>query len=204
MIAYDSMPHLLGGVMAAIDFETTGLNPDWHEVVQIAIVPLDYKFDPLPGIRPFYRKIRPEHPERFEPEAMKTNRLAMDELKTASEKHEIIESLQRWWDALGLPLGRTIVPLAHNASFELMYLRKLLGDSHYHKLFHFHHRCSMQTAIQINDKCFRRGLKKRFDSVGLEYLAAEFKIHNPCAHDALNDALVGAQLYPRLLDVDIL
>lgn len=36
-------------IVAAIDIETTGLNPLYHDIIEIAILPLDGAFEPLGG-----------------------------------------------------------------------------------------------------------------------------------------------------------
>lgn len=199
------MKHMFNGHMAAsIDFETTGTDPDYHEIVQIAVVPLDELFQPLQGVRPFYQNIRPEHPERFDPQAKKTNRLSMEELAMSPPKERVIDQLHAWWDSLDLPLGRGLMPLAHNAYFELRFGAKLLGQSDYDRMFHFHSMCSMQQAIAINQKCFRRGQPRMFEKLSLINVAEKLDVSNPCPHDSLNDALVCAALYPKLLDIDVL
>ena len=41
---YSGLVHLNGNLMAAVDLETTGTQPGYHEIIQIAVVPLDSEF----------------------------------------------------------------------------------------------------------------------------------------------------------------
>lgn len=54
--------HLNGHIMAAVDVETTGLRPRYHDVIQVAVVPLNSDFKPLEGALPFYGEMQPRHP----------------------------------------------------------------------------------------------------------------------------------------------
>ena len=63
-IVYPGLVHLNGCLMAAVDLETTGTQPGHHEIIQIAVVPLDSDFRPLASVRPFYTRVKPKHPER--------------------------------------------------------------------------------------------------------------------------------------------
>jgi hypothetical protein len=51
---YPGLVHLNGHLLAAIDLETTGTRPGYHEIIQIACVPLDSDIKPLAGATPFY------------------------------------------------------------------------------------------------------------------------------------------------------
>ena len=50
--------------MCAVDIKTTGPDPDYHEIIQIAILPLDSELKPHRGTKPFYINIAPQFPER--------------------------------------------------------------------------------------------------------------------------------------------
>ena len=79
-IVYPGLVHLNGCLMAAVDLETTGTRPGYHEIIQIAVVPLDSDFRPLADVRPFYTLVKPEHPEREIEAAKHKHKIPMTEL----------------------------------------------------------------------------------------------------------------------------
>lgn len=202
---YSSMPHTNGNVIAAVDFETTGSIPGYHEPIQIAIVPLNSDLRPIPGIIPFYHEIQPLFPERADPMATRVHGLDLDRLvKEAAEPGVVEELLIEWWNRLELPFERRLIPLAQNWPFELSFFRAWLGTSLTDQLFSPLARDSMTYANSLNDKCFFRGQKVMFPYVKLEALCEHFGVVNTRPHDALADAIAEAEVYRCLLQVDIL
>lgn len=201
---YTGMPHLNGNILCAVDFETTGDVPGYHEPIQIAIVPLDENFEPIDGMIPFNRRIKPEFPGRADPMAMKSNGVDLDLLcATAMPSEKIEVLLVEWFNALDLPHNRRIMPLAHNWPFEKSFLYSWLGVRLTSEMFNAQARDGMSYAAGLKDKAFHRGEKVPFDSVSLPALCEFFKIENPNSHDALSDCLAEAKVYRKLLEFDV-
>lgn len=199
-IIYTGMTHLSGNLLAAIDFETTGRRPGYHEIIQIAIVPLDEHLQRRKDTPHFYINLRPEYPERCERGAAYVHGIDMDMLMLHSPSQERgVELLKEWWDSLDLPQNKVIVPLAHNWAFESSFLKGWLGPDLVDHMFHSHGRDSMQIALNINDRAFFLGEKIPFDRVSLPWLCKHFNIPHEHAHDALDDCLATAALYRVLL-----
>ncbi len=203
MRTYNGMVHLNGNLMAVVDFETTGKDPGYHEIIQIAVVPLDADLQPTKELRPFYHNIAPEHPERADHGAKLINRLNLDDLiLNAPSSQKVADLLIEWWDRLELPMTRNLVPLAHNWPFEAGFGRAWLGYDLFNQLFHGHARDSMEYALNLNDRAAFAGLPIPFKKVGLGPLCAQFKIDNETPHDALSDCLAEAKVYRALLHYD--
>jgi DNA polymerase III epsilon subunit-like protein len=186
--------------MAAVDLETTGTQPGYHEIIQIAIVPLDADFKPLDDVRPFYTLVKPEHPERESVGAKHKHKIPMEELMLqAPEQDRVKDWLVDWFEGLKLPFKRCLVPLAHNWAFESSFLKAWLGVEMTDQLFHSHARDSMLTAIAINDRAACQGEPIPFARVALSTLCTKLNIVNTNPHDALADCLAGAQVYYTLL-----
>ena len=77
---YHIAPHLNGHLLASVDIETTGRLPGHHEIIQIAVVPLDADYHPVARITPYYINIAPHHPERAEKKALSINGLNLAKL----------------------------------------------------------------------------------------------------------------------------
>jgi DNA polymerase III epsilon subunit-like protein len=124
---YPGLMNLNGNLLAAVDFETTGRRPGYHEIIQIAIVPLDSEIRPLP-MRPFYMNIKPKYPTRIERGAYHVHGLHIaDLLLNAPEQERVQDLLIEWVDRLELPFGKVLVPLVQNWAFESSFLKAWLG-----------------------------------------------------------------------------
>ena len=132
----------------AIDIETTGLEVGVHEIVQLAIVPLDDKLEPdaeRAHIAPF---IRPRHPERATRQAMETNGLVLSWLaKYGTARRFAAAAVKKYVRALHPGNTPRITPVGHNyAGFDAPFLREFLGARFYRKHFDYHVVDSMQAA----------------------------------------------------------
>jgi DNA polymerase III epsilon subunit-like protein len=196
----DSLPNLNGNILAAVDLETTGRLAGYHEIVQIAIVPIGLDLLPIEGITPFYHTMKPEYKERAEKEAMHVSGLSLEELEAgAPESWQVQDWLHDWFRDLDLPLSRSLVPLAHNWSHEKGFLTDWLGLEGISKFFFSHPRDTMITALFLNDYCAMNGELVPFSHVNLPYLCKVLGVEHENAHDALADCYACAEVYRRLL-----
>lgn len=197
---YPGMNHLAGHLLAAIDLETTGTQPGYHEIIQIAIVPLNEDIKPLSGVRPFYTQVKPQHPEHESEAAKQKHKIPMTELLLqAPESERVKDWLYDWFEGLRLPFKRCLVPLAHNWAFESSFLKAWLGVEMVDQMFHSHARDSMLYAIAINDRAVCAGERPPFLRVSLGSMCNKLNIVNSNPHDALADCLAGAEVYRNLL-----
>ena len=104
-------------IFAAIDLETTGLDPAHCEVLELAIVPLNEDFTVSSDIPEFTARIKAKHPEWIEQTAIDVNRLDPTEGKPLEE---VRADLALWAEENGIT---GIVPLAHNLAFDLSFLK---------------------------------------------------------------------------------
>ena len=199
---HNSLSHLNGNIMCAVDVETTGRMAGYHDIIQIAVQPLDSMLEPLEGVRPFYTNIAPEYPERAEHAAQAVHGLNLHTLKeTSLDQWKIADLFDEWFQNLKLPFRKSIVPLAHNWAFEAGFLKAWLGIECMNEFFHPHPRDSMLLAISLNDMAVMRGDKPIYPSVGLGQMCKQLGIDIIQAHDALSDALAEAKLYQALLRI---
>jgi DNA polymerase III epsilon subunit-like protein len=190
--------------MAAVDVETTGRMPGYHEIIQVGVQPLDSDFNPLKNVLPFNMNIAPEFIERAEKEATTVHGLNLEELqRTAMSKERVADLFGEWVQRLDLPFRKSMVPLAHNWAFEAGFLKAWLGMELFNEYFHPHPRDSMLFAISLNDRASYRGDVLIFPTVSLTALCKQFNIVNLNAHDALADAIAEAQLYRILMQLPI-
>lgn len=197
---YKTLISCHGHLMCTIDLETTGDDPDYHEIIQIAVVPLNSDFEPYEGLSPFYVNVAPLFPERANGKAMVANQLDLAELAlNAPHPDKVLDLFVDWFERLDLPASRRLIPLAHNWSFEDGFLRKWMGHELFHHVFHGLPRDSMEVAIHQNDKASMMGEREPYSRVSLSYLCKYFGIVNENPHEALCDSLATAKLYKALL-----
>ena len=201
-IVYPGLVHLNGCLMAAIDLETTGTRPGHHEIIQIAVVPLDSDFKPLADVRPFYTLVKPEHPER-ESRGRQAEAQDSDDGTPAARPGigpSVADWLHDWFVALKLPFKKCLVPLAHNWAFESSFLKAWLGvEADGPDLPQPRPR-----RDALRDLAERQGrLRGRAGPVPTgrprRHVQAKLGIVNTNPHDALADCLAEAEVYHTLL-----
>lgn len=201
---HSGLLHLSGNLMAAVDLETTGRRAGYHEIIQIAIVPLDSEIRPLEGVKPFYSLVCPDHPDRQELASGFVHGLNINEIIiNAPSPDRVQDYLIEWFNNLDLALERKLVPLAHNWAFESAFLKSWLGVDMFDRLFHPHARDSMLTAIHINDKAVFAGELPIFKRVSLGSMCRKLGVINLSPHDALSDAKAEAEVYRHLVYMDL-
>jgi len=195
------MQHLNGNLLCAVDVETTGLDPQKHDIIQLAILPLDAGINPLQRVRPFVIEMIPKRPENIQPGATKTHRINMAELVLrAIDPWKAVDLFEDWFEKLNLPLGKKIVPLAHNYLFDRDFIREWLGGPvSFDHFFHYHFRDSMALALALNDRANQKMEKPPYPKVSLSYCCAMTDVTNLRAHDALADCVATAEVYRRML-----
>lgn len=197
---HSGLVHNNANVLASIDVETTGLEPGWHEIIQIAIQPLDARIKPLKGVSPFYFNVKPEFPERASKKAMSVNKLDLDWLLIhAPDQWKVAELLDEWWERLDLPFQRTLMPLAHNWQYEAGFLKAWLGVEQFSQFFHPYIQDTMVQAIYLNNRAYSRGETILFDRVRLRDVCKHYGVINENPHDALGDVRATAEVYRHML-----
>jgi DNA polymerase III epsilon subunit-like protein len=200
MKTYNTLMHLNGNLLAAVDYETTGGEAGYHEIIQVAVVPLDSELNPRRDIRPFYHTIAPKHISRAEHEATSVHGLDLVDLKlNALSSEKVADLLVDWFEAIDLPQSKRLTPLAHNWAFESAFGKAWLGYELFNHIFHFHPRDGMIVALGIKDRASFAGEPDPFGYVGLAPLCKKFGIVNEKPHDALCDAIAEAKVYRALL-----
>ena len=189
-----------------LDTETTGLDPSWHEIIQLAIVPLDTEFNVRKDTMPLNINIKPEYPERAEPEAMKKNKLDINELLIHGfDRDAAADLVKDYVDKMDLPYTasgayrKRLIPLGQNVGFDIAFMKNWLGVTEYSELFDYHHKDTVVIAQFLNDLAAFHGIPTPFPKVNLTYLCSTLGISYKNAHDAFADCMATAEVYRRLL-----
>jgi DNA polymerase III epsilon subunit-like protein len=191
---------LNGNVLCAIDVETTGLNPGFHEITQVCFLPLDENLKPRKDIVPFDLNLHIDYEERIDWGALRISKINfLKHQQQAIDKYRAADLFEDWVEKLNLPLNKRISPLAHNWPFDRAFILDWLQPIGFGNYIDGRFRDTMALASSINDIYDRLNEPVPFPKVNLSYIASMLKIPHEGAHNALNDCVVTAQVYASLL-----
>jgi len=202
----NSMQHWNGSMMCAVDVETTGLDDRFHEICQVAILPLNSDLKPIQEILPLNLHIIPSGPEVIDPEALSVTKMKMSEIMSYGvQMDRAVDMFVDWVERLPLPLTKggyrgRIIPLCHNESFDIGFIKGLLGQSLYDTYFHPRHRDTQSLSCSINDMYAMCGIKVRYSKNDLAWLARQHNVDTAGAHDALVDCKITAAVYKAMIE----
>lgn len=199
------MIHLNGNILCAIDCETTGLDIELHEVIQVCFLPLDWRLNPHPTITPFYLEMKPDCPENIDPKAMAVNKVSREHLMiNCLPSQRVADLFLKWWDELRLPPNKGIAPLGKNWAFDSKFLKKWLGDKTFEMCINERLARDVQMVTHfVNDLADQKLRPVPFPKISLTSVATRLGINTDGAHDAMSDCIMTAQVYRRLMNFTV-
>lgn len=200
----NSMVHWNGDIMAVVDTETTGVDPEVHEIYQFTMVPLDSFLNRRTDVLPLDLWIKPNRPECVEETKIQGHKKRVqhaclhgfDSIRAADLLAEYIETLKLPYTPTGT--RKRIIPLGHNYGFDLSFIIPWLGKAAYNDIFSVLYRDTMSTALFLNDQRDFNNEKPFCAKVNLTYLATHLGITHGTLHDSLEDCLVTAEVFKRM------
>ncbi len=201
-MAVKSLINLNHHLLCAIDVETTGLDPNYNEVIQLALIPLDQNLEVSKRHSFFEQKIRIMYPDRVDPMAMTVSKPQLDDIALNGLAPEtVIDLFDGWFERLKLPHGKKIVPLAHNWPFDSAFLKVFFGPKGFDNYFFGYYRDTLCAANFLNDWSDFHAEQFPYPKLKLSNMATNLKIDFDHAqlHDALMDAHLTAQVYRRMI-----
>lgn len=180
-------------IKCVIDCETTGLDRHQHDLIQLAIVPINDKLEPIKEILNIRVKaLTPETACQF---ALQIN--GLDPMMGLS----IEESKSAFYSWLNANMIERITPIAFNYAFDFLFIEKWLTACglQYKDYFHYAQRDIFVLANCANDSRRLKGMKTLFSSTSLGSICNTFGIEHSTAHDALSDCYLTLEVYKKLL-----
>lgn len=178
-------------LLAFVDVETTGLQPGFHEMIDIGIVMTD-----LDGIEldEFHIRIQPEHPERTEDGARAVNAFDEDrwrELGAASPTdavRKISEFHRRTANT------RSVLMVAFNSHFDAAFLDHLFraADADWRDLYHYF-------ILDLPSMAWSLDLRGLTGQSVAAALGVEDEPHVAELHTGITGAKLNARIYRALL-----
>ena len=174
-----------------IDLETTGLDAQKHEIIQIAAILLDKKT--LKEKEIFSSFISPLRWKNRDLESMKVNGIKLDQLKGAPSLKTVLSQFNKIFKPQEVVLSHYGGPLDMDFMREAYKKAGLKWqfDYHYFNLW----------AVFYAFLASRNKLKnsKKFTGFSLDDFMKEFKIKSNSRHDALEDGRIEAEVLRRIM-----
>lgn len=179
--------------LAFIDVETTGLDSNLHEMIEVGgiiakQIPQANRGPKLEVIDEFEYKIKPTNLEVADPDALRINGYNETDWIFAVDLKQAMEAIA------GKTEGAILV--AYNTPFDSAFLEAGFKKSKVENKMHYHKIDVMPIAFA---KLYH---DPRVQYFNLKTLVDHFSLTNEKAHTALADIKVTFELYKRLLDID--
>ena len=176
--------------LAFIDLETTGLNPEKHEIIEIGCLIARQKDRGVQGplvekIEEFEIKVKPTHIETADREALRICGYNEADWVFAVDLKQALLQLAE--------MTKSSIMVGHNVSFDWVFLEKAFEETGVSPEFHYH---KIDTIALSFAKLYDNPDAQKFS---LRALCELLNIKNEKAHTALSDVRATFELYKKLL-----
>jgi DNA polymerase III alpha subunit (gram-positive type) len=177
--------------LAFIDTETTGTDPERHEIIELAViiarqVPREGKGPMLEIIEECEWKIKPEHMERAEEQALRVNGYNEVDWMFALDRKKVMEEFSK--------KTQSCTFVSHNLVFDYGFVQKALAETQVENRMHY-------AKIDTISLAFARLYDApQADKFSLRFLCELLKVENTKAHTALADTRALVQVYRKLMN----
>ena len=183
------MPYL-NNKLAFIDLETTGLEPEHHEILEIGLVLAEQSLSPdkkiaLNVLEEWDVKVKPKHIENADLEGLKINKYSPADWLFAVDLPKALEALS----------GKTAdaIMVGHNVSFDFAFLEKGFEQTGIPNKMHYHKLDTISIAFA---KLYTH---EDMEKLSLRALCEYLGVENKKAHSALSDARATYEVFLKLM-----
>lgn len=178
--------------LAFIDLETTGLNPTKQEIIEIGCVVMRQaqcagRGAKLEVVSEFEFKVKPEHLELAEPEALRINGYNDADWLFAASLEQAMKALVEKTEGA--------IMISHNITFDWAFLQYAFAKT---KLPNKMSPVRLDLMSMAFAKLYHDEKVQRFN---LKALCDYFGITNEKAHTALADIKASIEIYKKLLEI---
>lgn len=121
---------------ALVDIETTGLNPNKHEIIEMGVIVFDSETHKV--LQQLDMRIKPERPEDGDPKAYAVNGYNAEEWENCMSLKMAMELFSVWTQ------GATF--LAYNVTFDWVFIQEAFNKTGVPNNMHYHRMCLMSMA----------------------------------------------------------
>lgn len=177
--------------LAFIDTETTGFDPDTHELIEIGVVLVDQDWTngkpEFKLVEEFEVKIFPTHIQSADPISLKINKYKEEDWIDAKDLKSALKILNT--------KTKDSIMVAHNLCFDASFIDRAYKQTGVKSEMHY---LRIDTITMAFAKLHNRD---DIDKYSLRTLCEYFKIENKNAHSALSDAKALFELFKHLINI---
>ena len=179
--------------LAFIDVETTGLDPERHEIIEIGCIVAKQvpssngRGATLEILEEFESKVKPEHLETAEPEALRVNGYNSGDWLFAPDLTQVMKTVAE------ITPGANII--GQNVFFDWQFVDRAFKKTGVQNRMHYHR---LDLMSMVFAKCYHDERLQRFN---LGSLCEYFGVKNDAAHTALADIRATVEVYKKLLEI---
>lgn len=171
--------------LAFVDIETTGIDREKSEIIELGVVVAKMKDGALVVTDQLDIKIQPKHIETADPQALRINGYNEADWLFASSLEEAMKVF--------VDKTKGAIFLAHNITFDYPFIEQALKDSGLAHDMHFHRIDTLSLAFGILHMSGDLG------KLSLRMLCEQFGIENKKAHSAFADAYALYEVFKKLM-----
>lgn len=185
----------------AIDLETTGLDPEYHEITEIGAVLLNNKLEEIGTIDTRCYIQYPDRALSFNKEGTVFNALQYAGLKLSDVTGNAATILRRAAHILSflysrLPSQPTVYLLGQQVKFDEAFLRVAFKKENYEQFWPFDRHVIATDALYFS--YYLNKYKEIPPSVSLKNICKHFNVENKQAHSALSDCRATIEVFKKL------
>jgi DNA polymerase III epsilon subunit-like protein len=176
--------------LAFIDTETTGTDPERHEIIELAViivrqVPREGKGPNIEIIEECEWKIKPTHIERAEDAALRVNGYNEVDWMFAVDRKKAMEEFSKKTQSCSF--------ISHNLVFDYAFVMKAFDETGVENRMHY---AKLDTISMAFARLYDAPAADKFS---LRYLCELLKVENSKAHTALADTRALVEVYKKLM-----
>jgi len=192
------MIHLNRNMLAALAIKTTGPDAQKHEILEIAIIPLNENCKINKNVVPFNLMLKPEFPERSHYNF--DNEFLMHVCAVGFDKYDAAEMFEAWFQKLKLLERKKIMVLAHDWAAKRDFIKEWLQPSSFETHFDHRYRDPQAIGLYINDVFDRKTEPCPFPKVKLSYMSSIQKVeYEPRLPSVIDECQAIINLYHSLV-----
>lgn len=177
--------------LAFIDTETTGTNPEMHEIIELAVIIVrqvqrEGKGPKIEIVEECEWKIKPEHLERAEEQALRVNGYNEVDWMFALDRKKVMEEFSKKTQSCSF--------VSHNIVFDYAFVMKAFEETGVENRMHY---AKIDTISVAFARLYDAPQAEKFS---LRALCELLKVENTKAHTALADTRALVQVYKKLMN----